>query len=142
MDRVRDDEQAGRGAAAELLRTKASDLKSFLAVAELKANSSNNTLFADNKGEIAYLHPQFVPVATIASTIRSRSTAAIRRQTGSGRYTLDELPNVVNPPNGWVQNTNAWPYRAAGANSPNQRTSLSTWTRTARISAGSTPSRC
>ena len=30
-------------------------------VAELKANSSNNTVFADDKGEIAYLHPQFVP---------------------------------------------------------------------------------
>ena len=28
---------------------------------ELKANSSNNTIFADDKGEIAYLHPQFVP---------------------------------------------------------------------------------
>jgi hypothetical protein len=43
-------------------RTKASDLAGFLKVAELKANSSNNTLFADDKGEIAYLHPQFVPV--------------------------------------------------------------------------------
>ena len=45
-------------------RTKTSDLKSFLEVADrFKANSSNNTLFADDKGEIAYLHPQFVPRA-------------------------------------------------------------------------------
>ena len=43
------------------LRTKASDLASFMQVAQLKANSSNNTIFADDKGEIAYLHPQFVP---------------------------------------------------------------------------------
>ena len=43
------------------LRTKTRDLQSFLEVAELKANSSNNTIFADDKGEIAYLHPQFVP---------------------------------------------------------------------------------
>ncbi|MFL6787381.1 MAG: penicillin acylase family protein, partial [Sphingomicrobium sp.] len=32
---------------------------------------------------------------------------------------LTELPSAINPPNGWVQNTNAWPYRAAGAFSPN-----------------------
>ncbi|HEY0339718.1 MAG TPA: penicillin acylase family protein, partial [Steroidobacteraceae bacterium] len=44
------------------LRTKATDYASFVKVAELKANSSNNTLFADSKGEIAYLHPQFVPI--------------------------------------------------------------------------------
>ena len=43
------------------LRTKASDLASFMQVAQLKANSSNNTIFADDRGEIAYLHPQFVP---------------------------------------------------------------------------------
>src|SRR3546814_42473 len=44
------------------LRTKARDYKSFLKVAELKANSSNNTIFADANGNIAYLHPQFIPV--------------------------------------------------------------------------------
>ncbi|HXC07812.1 MAG TPA: penicillin acylase family protein, partial [Steroidobacteraceae bacterium] len=43
------------------LRTKAHDYKSYLKVAELKANSSNNTIFADADGDIAYLHPQFMP---------------------------------------------------------------------------------
>src|SRR4029453_340290 len=43
------------------LRTKAVDLTSFLRGTEFKANSSNNTIFADDRGEIAYLHPQFVP---------------------------------------------------------------------------------
>jgi acyl-homoserine-lactone acylase len=42
------------------LRTKATDLASFMRISDLKANSSNNTVFADDKGEIAYLHPQFV----------------------------------------------------------------------------------
>ena len=45
------------------LRTKASDYASFVKVADqFKANSSNNTIFADSKGEIAYLHPQFIPM--------------------------------------------------------------------------------
>ncbi len=43
------------------LRTKASDYASYMKVAELKANSSNNTIFADTKGEIAFLLPQFMP---------------------------------------------------------------------------------
>ena len=42
------------------LRTKTSDLKSFLQVASRRANSSNDTLFADSKGEIAFLMPQFM----------------------------------------------------------------------------------
>ena len=63
MDRLRADEQAGRGAGAVLpahqgarLRRASSRWRSC------KANSSNNTLFADSKGEIAYLHPQFMPI--------------------------------------------------------------------------------
>ncbi|HEU0284268.1 MAG TPA: penicillin acylase family protein, partial [Sphingomicrobium sp.] len=43
------------------LRTKTRDLADFLKAANLQANSSNNTIFANRKGEIAYLHPQFVP---------------------------------------------------------------------------------
>jgi acyl-homoserine-lactone acylase len=34
---------------------------------------------------------------------------------------FDESPNVVNPPNGWVYNTNNYPFSAAGANSPKQK---------------------
>jgi acyl-homoserine-lactone acylase len=48
--------------AQSFLRTKANDLQGFVKVAEaFKANSSNNTLFADDKGQTAYLHPQFAP---------------------------------------------------------------------------------
>ncbi len=36
------------------LRTKARDLAGFRKVAALQANSSNNTLFADSKGNVAY----------------------------------------------------------------------------------------
>jgi acyl-homoserine-lactone acylase len=37
-----------------------------------------------------------------------------------GLTPLDQLPQVVNPPNGWVFNTNDWPYSAAGPYSPKQ----------------------
>ena len=35
-----------------------------------------------------------------------------------GLHALESLPHVVNPPNGWVFNTNDWPYTNAGPDSP------------------------
>ena len=103
------------------LRTRASDLASFMRVAQLKANSSNNTLFADDKGEIAYLHPQFVPRRNDRFDYTRPVDGTDPATDWGSLHTLSELPNAISPPNGWVQNTNAWPYRAAGAYSPDPR---------------------
>ena len=42
-------------------RTKARDYKSFRETMELHTNSSNNTIFADADGDIAYFHGNFIP---------------------------------------------------------------------------------
>ncbi|HEX9954202.1 MAG TPA: penicillin acylase family protein, partial [Allosphingosinicella sp.] len=97
------------------LRTKARDYSSFLRVAELKANSSNNTIFADSKGNIAYLHPQFIPVRDDRFDY-TRPVMGWDPQTDwRGLHPIADAPNLLNPPNGWIQNTNNWPYSAAGA---------------------------
>jgi acyl-homoserine-lactone acylase len=100
------------------LRTKADDLGEFLEVAELKANSSNNTIFADGKGEIAYLHPQFIPRRDDRFDYTRPVDGSDPRTDWRGLHDLGEAPRVTNPPNGWIQNTNNWPYSAAGPNSP------------------------
>ena len=100
------------------LRTKTTDLASFLKVADLKSNSSNNTIFADDKGEIAYLHPQFVPSRNDRFDYEKPVDGSDPATDWGPLHPLNELPSVLNPPVGWVQNTNAWPYRAAGPNSP------------------------
>ena len=100
------------------LRTKATDYASFLKVAALRANSSNNTLFADSKGEIAYLHPQFVPVRDDRFDYRKPVDGSNPATDWKGLHTLESLPHVVSPANGWVMNTNNWPWTAAGADSP------------------------
>jgi acyl-homoserine-lactone acylase len=101
------------------LRTKATDLASFMKVAQLRANSSNNTIFADSKGEIAYLHPQYVPRRNDRFDYTKPVDGSDPATDWGSVHGLTELPSVISPPNGWVQNTNAWPYRAAGAFSPN-----------------------
>ena len=42
-------------------RTKAKDYDEFKKTMELQTNSSTNTMYADNKGNIAYWHGNFIP---------------------------------------------------------------------------------
>ncbi|WP_253718112.1 penicillin acylase family protein [Sphingomonas sp. AP4-R1] len=100
------------------LRTKAGDLASYLKVAERKANSSNDTIFADAKGEIAYLHPQFVPVRDDRFDYRKPVDGADPATDWKGLHALDTLPKAIDPAVGWVHNTNDWPWDAAGPDSP------------------------
>jgi acyl-homoserine-lactone acylase len=97
------------------LRTKTSDLSSFLNVARLQANSSNNTIYADDQGAIAYLHPQFVPARDDRFDYTKPVDGSDPATDWGSLHHLNDLPSAIRPPNGWVQNTNAWPYRAAGA---------------------------
>ena len=100
------------------LRTKASNLTSFLSIADrFKANSSNNTIFADDKGEIAYLHPQFVPKRSDRFDYTKPVDGSDPATDWHGLHALSDRPSVLTPAGGWVQNTNAWPYRAAGRDS-------------------------
>jgi acyl-homoserine-lactone acylase len=99
-------------------RTKARDYKSFREVGELKANSSNNTIFADADGNIAYFHPQFIPRRDDRFDYTKPVDGSDPATDWQGVQSLDEAPHLLNPPNGWIQNTNNWPYSAAGPNSP------------------------
>jgi len=100
------------------LRTRTHDLASYMKVAELKANSSNNTLFADDKGEIAFLLPQFVPKRDNRFDYTRPVDGSNPATDWQGLTPLNQLPQVVNPPNGWTFNTNDWPWSAAGPYSP------------------------
>ncbi len=100
------------------LRTKATDLASYLAVAERKANSSNDTLFADDKGEIAFLMPQFMPIRSDRFDYTRPVDGSDPATDWHGLHTLSSLPSVANPQTGWAHNTNDWPWSAAGPDSP------------------------
>jgi acyl-homoserine-lactone acylase len=100
------------------LRTKANDLASFMKASDFKANSSNNTLFADAKGEIAYLHPQFVPVRDDRFDYTGLVDGSDPRTDWRGLTPVTQLPNAINPPNGWVDNNNNHPWSTAGRFSP------------------------
>lgn len=100
------------------LRTKATDLASYTTVAQRKANSSNDTLFADSKGEIAFLMPQFMPIRSARFDYTRPVDGSDPATDWRGLHTLASLPSVANPRTGWVHNTNDWPWSAAGPDSP------------------------
>ena len=102
------------------LRTKAADLASFMQVSDLKANSSNNTVFADDKGEIAVLAPQFMPRRDNRFDYTRPVDGSDPAADWNGLHAVAELPNTINPPNGWVFNSNDWLYSAGGRYSPNK----------------------
>jgi acyl-homoserine-lactone acylase len=99
-------------------RTKAKNYKEFSATMDLHTNSSNNTVFADRDGNIAYFHANHVPRRNPkfdwTKPVDGADTATAYR----GVHSLSESPNVLNPATGWIQNTNNWPFSVAGPNSP------------------------
>jgi acyl-homoserine-lactone acylase len=100
------------------LRTRARSLADYLAVADRKANSSNNTILAAADGTIAYLHPQFVPIRDPRFDYTRPVDGSDPATDWHGLHALRDLPQAVNPSTGWVMNTNDWPWSAAGRDSP------------------------
>ena len=99
-------------------RTKATNLDEFLEIMELHTNSSNNTVFADAEGNIAYLHANFVPVRDTRFDWSRPVDGSDPATAWQGVHGVQESPLVINPPGGWIQNTNNWPYTAAGVDDP------------------------
>jgi len=103
------------------LRTKARTLAAYRKVMEFQANSSNNTVYGDADGHIAYFHPQFVPRRDNSFDWTGPVDGSDPATEWRGVHGVENSPHVIDPPNGWIQNTNNWPYSAAGRYSPKQK---------------------
>jgi acyl-homoserine-lactone acylase len=100
-------------------RTKAGSYKAFLDTMQLHTNSSNNTVYADADGNIAYFHSNFIPKRDPKFDWTKPVDGSDPGTDWHGLMSVDETPHVFNPPNGWLYNSNNWPWSAAGPdNSP------------------------
>ncbi|MGI9037465.1 MAG: penicillin acylase family protein [Gemmatimonadota bacterium] len=99
------------------LRMKAHDIESFYEALELKANSTNNTIYADADGNIAFQPPQFIPRRDDRFDFSQPVDGTDPATDWQGEHVLEEVPYLHNPASGWIQNTNNWPYSAAGLHS-------------------------
>jgi acyl-homoserine-lactone acylase len=99
-------------------RTKAKDYKSFRQTMELHTNSSNNTIFADADGDIAYFHGNFIPRRDTSFDWTKPVDGSNPATEWKGLLSVDETPHLLNPKSGWLYNSNNWPWSAAGPSSP------------------------
>ncbi len=113
-------------------RTKARDMAAFRKTMELHTNSSNNTLFADASGNIAYFHSNYIPRRDTSFDWTKPVDGSNPATTYRGVLSFDETPNVVNPASGWVYNSNNWPWSAAGEGSSPRRESFPRYVETGR----------
>jgi len=99
-------------------RTKATDYKSYLQTMELKANSSNNTIFADADGDIAYFHGNYIPRRDTSFDWTRPVDGSNPATEYQGLLKTEETPHLLNPKSGWIYNSNNSPWSAAGPSSP------------------------
>lgn len=100
------------------LRTKARNYKAFWQAMELRTNSSNNTVYADADGNIAYFHGNFIPVRDPRFDYTQPVDGSDPATDWKGLHAVKDTIHLFNPKNGWIQNTNNWPFSAAGEYSP------------------------
>jgi acyl-homoserine lactone acylase PvdQ len=99
------------------LRTKARSYAEYTKTMKLQANSSNNTIFADADGDIAYWHGNFIPRRDPRIDYRQLVDGSNPAADWHGLLTLAETPQLHNPASGYLFNVNNWPWAGAGASS-------------------------
>jgi len=101
-------------------RTKARSLDDYHENMSMHTNSSNNTIYADSDGNIAYWHSNFVPQRNEGFDWTQPVSGAVADTDWGDPHSVEDTPNVFNPGVGWIQNTNNWPYSSAGPDSPKE----------------------
>ena len=99
-------------------RNKATSFIAFKKTLDLKGNISNNTVYADAQGNIAYWHGNRIPVKDKKYNWNKAVDGTITATEWKGLHSINEIVQSINPVNGWLQNCNSTPFTVAGTNSP------------------------
>ncbi len=101
-------------------RTKLANYDEFREMMNIRTNSSNNTVFADAEGNIAYFHGNFIPKRDARFDFSKPVDGSDPDTDWQGLHTVAEAITILNPPNGWIQNANSTPFTAAAEFSPSR----------------------
>ena len=102
------------------IRTELNGHDEFREMMDIRTNSSNNTVYADSGGNIAYYHGNFVPKRDPSFDYSKTVDGSDPATDWQGLHSVDELVTVLNPENGWIQNCNSTPFTSAAEFSPKQ----------------------
>ncbi|WP_234734732.1 penicillin acylase family protein [Tellurirhabdus bombi] len=104
--------------AQSYLRTKANGYAAYKKVMKLNGNASNNTVFTDRKGNIAYWHGNFMPKRDTTFDWSQPVDGSNPATDWKGLHSIDAIVQVHNPASGWIQNCNSTPFTVSGSSSP------------------------
>ncbi len=95
-------------------RTKSKTFAEFKSIMDLRSNISNNTVYADDQGNIAYWHGNFMPKRDPNLDWSGVQDGTSSATDWKGLHTVEETVHLYNPAIGWLQNCNATPFTVAG----------------------------
>jgi acyl-homoserine lactone acylase PvdQ len=98
--------------------TKATNFDQWLAAMRSIDLQMFNTVYADDAGNIAYIYNGAVPKRDLKFNWTQPVDGADPATEWKGIHLLDELPQLINPPVGYVQNCNSTPFTTADDGSP------------------------
>ena len=100
------------------LRTKTKNYTEFRKTQDLRTDTSNNTVYADGDGTIAYFHGNFIPKRNTAFDFTRPVDGSNPATEWQGPHAVKDTITLLNPSTGFIFNTNNWPFSAAGSASP------------------------
>ncbi len=100
------------------LITRARNLTEYRAAMNFRANTTNNTVYADDLGNIAYWHGNFMPRRDPGLDWSQPVDGTTSATEWGDPASPDSLVHVYNPASGWIQNCNSTPYTVSGSSSP------------------------
>jgi len=89
---------------------KARTLAEFRKALEINGLVYHNVMYADTAGNIFYIHSGAVPKRDTTLDWSGTVDGSDPRSDWQGFHVPGDMPQVLNPPSGWMQNTNSTPF--------------------------------
>ncbi len=101
-----------------LAMAKATNLEEWMAAMSMQLLPMFNCAYADRDGNIFYLYNGAIPIRDTSFDWTKPVDGSDPRTEWQGLHTVEQMPQVLNPPCGWVQNCNSTPYITSDESNP------------------------